>query len=250
MVKPAAKEKHVFLRPPAWELRPDLELPQGKEYTLRNLSTTDDQSANTLIQATGGIEILPKLNMAGVGMQRRQNLHDLVQAFIANCFPDQWSSLNFQSWIRLLGLLPTKVQALELSSTAVAASAIGHKFQDAALVQESHKLYIQGLKQLQRALRDPKLVLEDGTLAACMALCLYEAMECPSGGSGGYFSHRDGLLSLVRARGIHAHSSGAGHQLFLGVRIMGVSHRRAKANCDDTDTIWSTYLRYDRFCTL
>lgn len=130
--------------------------------------------------------------------------------------------------MRLLGTLPTEVKALELSSAAVAASAIGRKFKDTALVKESHKLYVKGLEQLQKALRDRNLVRDDGTLAACMALSLYEAMECPSSGSGAYFSHCEGILALVQARGIEAHSWGAGHQLFLGVRIPGVSFWRAQ----------------------
>lgn len=52
---------------------------------------------------------------------------------------------------------------------------------------------------------------------------LYEALECPTAGSEGYFSHCHGLLALVQARGVHAHASGAGHQLFLGLRAPGVS---------------------------
>lgn len=90
------------------------------------------------------------------------------------------------------------------------------------LVQTSHKYYTQGLRQLQRALHDPLLMREDETLAACMALSLYEALECPTAGSEGYFSHCHGLLALVQARGVHAHASGVGHQLFLGLRVPGV----------------------------
>lgn len=56
-----------------------------------------------------------------------------------------------------------------------------------------------------------------------MALSLYEALECPTAGSEGYFSHCHGLLALVQARGVHAHASGAGHQLFLGLRFPGAS---------------------------
>ncbi|CAI7610362.1 unnamed protein product [Penicillium glandicola] len=60
---------------------------------------------------------------------------------------------------------------------------------------------------------------EDETLAACMALCLYEALECPDMGSEGYFNHCRGLIALIQSRGHEVHSSGAGHRLFLGVRV-------------------------------
>jgi hypothetical protein len=64
---------------------------------------------------------------------------------------------------------------------------------------------------------------EDSTLAACMALNLYETIECPSKVSDGYSSHCHGLLALIQARGVERHSSGAGHRLFLGIRVPGVS---------------------------
>lgn len=60
---------------------------------------------------------------------------------------------------------------------------------------------------------------EDETLAACMALNLYEAIECPGSDSEAYFNHCNGIIALIQARGAYAHSSGAGRVLFLGARI-------------------------------
>ncbi|KAL4864109.1 hypothetical protein BDV12DRAFT_189152 [Aspergillus spectabilis] len=147
--------------------------------------------------------------------------HNLVQAFLLNCFPSQ-PATSSHSWIPLLGELPTKGEALELSSTAVAASAIGHMFHHRALVKLSLGYYTRALHQLRQALRDPSLAREDGTLAACMALSQYEALECPNLGSEGYFNHCHGLIALVQARGCAVHSAGAGHWLFLGVRVPAI----------------------------
>ncbi|KAJ5364335.1 C6 zinc finger domain-containing protein [Penicillium cataractarum] len=185
---------------------------------------------------------MPEMGAAHAIIQRQYNCHSLVQAFLANCFPTQRSCLSSRSWITLLATLPTEVKALELSSAAVSAAAIGRKFQDASLVKEGHNLYIQGLQQLQHALRDRNLVRNDGTLAACMALSLYEAMECPSGGSGAYFSHCEGILALVQARGVEAHSKGAGHQLFLGIRIPGILHAlESHSSTFLIDSVWMQY---------
>lgn len=63
---------------------------------------------------------------------------------------------------------------------------------------------------------------EDGTLAACMSLGLYEVFECPNDDTTGYDSHTQGLLSLIHSRGVASHTSGAGHELFVGVRLPGV----------------------------
>ncbi|KAJ5751093.1 hypothetical protein N7533_008121 [Penicillium manginii] len=111
---------------------------------------------------------------------------------------------------------------LELSSIALAASVIGRERQDSSLLDLGLKCYTQGLNQLRRALRHPLLMEEDSTLAACMALNLYETIECPSKVSDGYFSHCYGLLALIQARGVERHSSGAGYRLFLGIRVPGI----------------------------
>jgi hypothetical protein len=127
----------------------------------------------------------------------------------------------------LLGGPTTKVDALRISSMAVAASAVGRMSQNIPLVKQSLTYYAQGLHQLQRALYDPDLMQHDETLAACMALSLYEAIQCPNSGTSGYFGHCHGILALIEARGAQAHSSGAGHQLFRGARIPGVSASHA-----------------------
>lgn len=63
----------------------------------------------------------------------------------------------------------------------------------------------------------------DETLAACMALAMYEMMECPSGDKSGYMSHCNGLNTLVRLRGPNAHVEGLGHRVFLAFRVHAVS---------------------------
>jgi hypothetical protein len=94
---------------------------------------------------------------------------------------------------------------------------MGHMLDNQALVKQGLNCYIQGLQHLQKALYDLNLVREDGTLTACMALSLYEALECPNQGSEGYFNHCRGIIALIQSRGHEMHSSGLGHQLFLGV---------------------------------
>lgn len=125
--------------------------------------------------------------------------------------------------MQLLGSMATKSDLLETSSAAVAASLIGRKSQNLALVKVSLNFYTRGLQQLQRALHNPSFMKEDETLAACMTLNLYEAIECPGSESEAYFNHCHGIIALIQARGASAHSSGAGHLLFLGARVPEVS---------------------------
>jgi hypothetical protein len=163
-------------------------------------------------------------------MHQQIERNNLIQAFLLNCFPSHWRPAS-QAWIYLLGELPTQVEALEMSSAAVAASALGHMINSDALVKQGLNYYARGLHQLQRALHDPRIMREDGTLAACMALSLYEALECPNMGSEGYFNHCHGLIALIQSRGQDVHSSGAGHNLYRGVRVPGVRLVKLQEYC-------------------
>lgn len=109
----------------------------------------------------------------------------------------------------------------------------------------SLNFYTRGLRQLQRALHDPRFMREDETLAACMALNLYEAIECPGSEPDAYFNHCHGIIALIQARGAHAHSSGAGRLLFLGARIPEVSSSTHRIN-----RAYNSYLLHIRSCEL
>ncbi|KAJ6108443.1 hypothetical protein N7523_009766, partial [Penicillium sp. IBT 18751x] len=135
----------------------------------------------------------------------------------------------------------TKSDVLETSSVFVAASFIGRESQNLALIKMSLSLYTRGLRQLQRALHDPRLMREDETLAACMALNIYEAVECPGSETGAYFNHCHGITALRQARGAHAHVSGAGRLLFLGARIPEIMRAlRCRTSTVLSDKIWVT----------
>ncbi|KAJ5641814.1 hypothetical protein N7490_005814 [Penicillium lividum] len=215
LVQPAAEKTHTFIRPSEQDKSPQQSPTSAPVTEIQRVSFLETSPAYQLIQS-------------------RIESHSLVQAFFSNCFPPEWVS-----WITLLGQLPTKAETLEISTVAVAASAIGTMFHMPDLIQQGHRYYTQGLRQLQRSLNDPLLMREDGTLAACMALSLYEALECPGAGSEGYFSHCHGIMALMQARGVHAHTSGAGHQLFLGLRVPGILYALQRSTSTPLfESIW------------
>ena len=122
----------------------------------------------------------------------------------------------------MLPTLPMLTSALETSIMAVCTAKFGRRYKDSRLVDESLKLYTRGLRQLQSALWDPRLMYHDETLGACMALAMYEIFECPSDSRRAYVSHQQGLAKLVHLRGAKAHASGLGHQIFLAFRVQAV----------------------------
>lgn len=126
-------------------------------------------------------------------------------------------------WLLRLPNLPYLTTALEVSIMAISLAKLGEVHQDKALIHESLKLYHRGLIQLQKALWDPDLMFHDQTLAACVALCMYELSQCPDGSISGYISHTLGCERLIQLRGPEAHADGLGHSIFLHYRVQGVS---------------------------
>lgn len=87
----------------------------------------------------------------------------------------------------------------------------------------SRYLYAEGLREVRTALRVPGAIRDDETLGACLSLAAFEVFECPSQCRAAYQWHRRASVNLVRMRGAKMHRAGLGHELFLAVRLHGVS---------------------------
>ncbi|KAJ9612614.1 hypothetical protein H2200_004211 [Cladophialophora chaetospira] len=105
---------------------------------------------------------------------------------------------------------------------ALCVAKIGDLCGDEGLTYESLKLYQRSLRQLQLALWDPELMLDDQTLTACLALGMYEMSQCPNRSKQGYVSHTLGCRRLVELRGPEAHMDGLGHAVFIHFRVQGI----------------------------
>lgn len=127
-------------------------------------------------------------------------------------------------WLLRLPELPYMTSALEFSTMALCLAKLGDVHSDQSLKYESLKLYNHGLRQLQKALWSPDLMLHDQTLAACIALATYEMSQCPNDSKNAYINHTVGCETLVRLRGPEAHAEGLAHQIFVHFRIQGVTN--------------------------
>ena len=135
------------------------------------------------------------------------------------------SSNDDGTWLFLLPSLQDMPPALSSTILALCTAYIGRLNADEALVQQSLSFHGRALWALQKALWDPSSMYKDETLAACMALAMYEATECPGKNNKAYASHMDGCTRLIRQRAAEAHTSALGHGLFVSFRISGVSQR-------------------------
>ena len=127
------------------------------------------------------------------------------------------------SWLLLVTSLPSPTRALEVAMMALSTARLGRVSNNLPMIRDSLHLYTLGLAEIQMALWNPALMYKDETLAASMALAMYELSECPAESKHGYISHHKGCSRLVQLRGVNAHTSGLGHRVFLTFRMQGVS---------------------------
>ncbi|KAI9744123.1 MAG: hypothetical protein M1818_002275 [Claussenomyces sp. TS43310] len=147
--------------------------------------------------------------------------------FLSTYVPDSNSAalggpLHGTTWLVLIPGLAELTKALDSSLLSISIARLSRMKGDQQLLLDSLKFYGQGLRDLQQALQDPALMYREETLAACMALSMYEVVECSTESRIGWASHSDGCARLIRLRGAAAHASGLAHQVFLSFRTQGI----------------------------
>lgn len=119
--------------------------------------------------------------------------------------------------------LPSLAPALENALLAICTARLGRHAARPALVQQSLELYTKGVAQARRDILDRSMRGSEQSLAACLSLLLYEAIECPAGTMDGYQAHYRGCLELLQMRGARAHASGLAHATLQILRLHTVS---------------------------
>jgi Fungal specific transcription factor domain len=127
-----------------------------------------------------------------------------------------------QNWLMSLAMLPDYTKALESSMLAIATAKVARDSGNEVLLRESLKFYINGIFELQMALWDSKSMYKDDTLAACMAMVMYEVAECPDQTMAAWLAHMKGCAKMFELRGPDAYNSDFSHGLFLSFRVLEV----------------------------
>lgn len=63
---------------------------------------------------------------------------------------------------------------------------------------------------------------QDETLAACLAMMMYECFECPDQNINGWWNHVNGCIRLFKLRGASTYTKEFSHRLFLSFRQIEV----------------------------
>lgn len=130
--------------------------------------------------------------------------------------------LKQHTWLFHVVNLPTLTPALEHAILAVCIAQLGRGNGHQALVHESLSFYTRSLQELRRAVLDPATRTNEQNICACLAMLMYEVLECPGMAMDGYFTHYSGAMKLLQLRGAHAYSSGLAHSMLRTLRVHSI----------------------------
>jgi hypothetical protein len=136
---------------------------------------------------------------------------------------NQLKSVAGLNWLSELQDVAIQSPALDSSIGAFFAARVGRSNNDMDLVHKSRCMYLCGLEQVKQAVNNPQTRSSDETLAACVALSLYELTERPGGAFNAYMTHLKGAMTLLQLRGPDACVTPLGHSVFLFLRGQTVS---------------------------
>ncbi|KAH8884133.1 hypothetical protein GQ53DRAFT_405389 [Thozetella sp. PMI_491] len=149
----------------------------------------------------------------------------LVSLYLGEQLPDEIiaASNGDRNWLLQVPWIETLTPSLEAAIFATCGARLGQKGGgNADLSYRSLAFYNTSLRELQKAINHPTLQYQDQTLATCLALTMYEYAECPGKVPGGYLSHYQGSMELLRHRGPEAHATGLGHSVLRAIRMHAV----------------------------
>ncbi|KAE9372477.1 hypothetical protein N431DRAFT_375686 [Stipitochalara longipes BDJ] len=108
--------------------------------------------------------------------------------------------------------------SLNTAIMAVSMASFGNQRRHQHVLGKAAKLYAKALQQINEALLDPELALEDQTLATVIILGLFEAFTGTNTQLVGWSSHAEGAAMLVKMRAQKKHLSRLGHILHVMAR--------------------------------
>jgi len=145
------------------------------------------------------------------------------------------------SWLHTASSVPTSNQLLPDALNALSLAHLAQGTKRANFLNQSRTSYIRAIQGLNKVLQKDSQSLQDDTLAAVMALSIYEVSnfrqpyfidwaefrsQMQSGSrtrAQGWISHIRGAQALVQLRGQRNFSNSFSEKLFLGSRLTEVS---------------------------
>jgi hypothetical protein len=198
-----------------------------KEVSIRHKSPGESLLGvglvSSLATSISACAILKNQPLSSNAAYRQQVLSRFMACSVPATYEGRIGGRSSGNWLRILPTLRTFTPALEASILAVCTAKLGRVSNNPILLHESLKFYGQSLWELQRALWDPTQMHRDETFGACMAMIMYEVVECPNSTMDAWSGHMRGCAKMFELKGPEYYGSEFGHQLFLSFRVIEVS---------------------------
>ena len=140
-------------------------------------------------------------------------LQQVLEIFLTSHLPteelnNRQPTIKQRNWLLQIQETPILTPALESSILAICLAKLGRRYNDEALVQEGLFMYTVALPQLRQALRNPRARCDDKTIAACIALMMFESTQCPDRSIESCMAHHRGAITLLLLRPPEAYTLG------------------------------------------
>ncbi|KUJ15368.1 uncharacterized protein LY89DRAFT_588204 [Mollisia scopiformis] len=135
--------------------------------------------------------------------------------------------------------------ALAYAFSAVSLAALGTRPNSKGLASTADVWYLKALKEINVALKDPKVASSEATLASVMLMASFEQLTPSRMKVGGWASHIDGAVAVIKSCPIQRWSTGVGRDLFIAVRAHKTLQCIANSKDVDRDVDWLGVQAYD-----
>ncbi|KAK6586331.1 hypothetical protein PZA11_001388 [Diplocarpon coronariae] len=132
--------------------------------------------------------------------------------------PEAGPSKGYLGFIIPLLRSQSSSKCLPLAFSAVAFAALASYQKSAVSIPKAQMTYLEALKEIKVALRDPQQSLDDSVIASVLLLAKFEQISPSEMTLGGWRSHIAGANSLLKARGKRRCETPFGRELVIAVR--------------------------------
>ncbi|CZS89868.1 uncharacterized protein RAG0_01103 [Rhynchosporium agropyri] len=160
--------------------------------------------------------------------------------FLANfvLVPEQGSVRGHLDFVLPLLKQRDPPQSLVLAFSAVTLAALGSRPNSKVLLPTADLWYLKALKEIKLVLQDPKAASTDSTLAAVMLMAAFEQLTPSRMKVGGWSSHIDGAVAVIKSRTMEQWRTPLGKKLFTAARAHMIVHSIAQSKAINPGVDW------------
>ncbi|RDW57012.1 hypothetical protein BP6252_13930 [Coleophoma cylindrospora] len=196
--------------------------------------TTNTNNESEIAKTCYQDKLLPKCRELGIPIEQ-QTIHYFLSNFVL--LPRWSNNLGHMTYLMALMKTPDSTSTFALSLSAVSMGAFGNRPQSRSLRPRAFLKYMEAVKRVNTALRDPELAKSDHTLASVLLLGMFETIYSDKAITS-WNNHMSGAVALLKMRGKEIPKNPITRQLYLIVRAQVIPYCFAQSKTLDLPLDW------------